>query len=432
MSDDFHPSPEAAFARGQLLRSQHRTQDAIACYKQALELDAHHTLSFIMLALCWMNENETAPQSLDAAKRAVALEPENAFARSVLSLALNANAKEGQTSAIKEALQQAEEAVGLDPDSDFSHAVLSRMHLRLRDYPKAEAAARASLALDTENGMAAEALSIALLNQKKDADNHHLIRYQLERDPENDTAHTSAGWQALMEGDHKRANEHFLEALRLNPMSENARMGLVESFRARSWPYRMQLKFAHFMNQFTEGRQTAIMLGGFVCYKLLSAWLKTFSPSLASLVIGVWLVFVLWSHLARGFGSAFMVMDRFARQALQPREYWEGVVVGGLIFTSASCLLLGFVCRLDGIGGFPALVCIAAAVINAAAFTNDHRLGRYLFGLAAAFSGLGSIYAVVAAFAPPHFLPYSDIFGALILIVGIILMWLRSLNMLYR
>ena len=66
MSDDLHPSPDAAFARGRLLQSQHRMQDAIACYKQALELDAHHTPSFIMLALCWMQDDDTAPKSTDA------------------------------------------------------------------------------------------------------------------------------------------------------------------------------------------------------------------------------------------------------------------------------------------------------------------------------------------------------------------------------
>ena len=244
-----------------MLQSHHRLQEAIACYQQALELDAQHTPSFIMLALCWMQEDNTAPKSIDAAQRAVALEPENPFARSVLALALNANAKDGQTAAVKAALQQAEEAVNLDPDSDFSHAVLARLHLRLRDYPKAEASARAALSLDTENTMAAEVLSAALLLQKKDGDNQELIQYQLQRNAEDDSAHTSAGWIAVMQGDHKKANQHFLEALRLNPMNENARLGLIESLRARSWPYRLQLKFAHFMNQFTEGRQTAIMLG---------------------------------------------------------------------------------------------------------------------------------------------------------------------------
>jgi tetratricopeptide (TPR) repeat protein len=431
MPDDFHPSPEAAYSRGRLLQAQHRIQDAIACYKQALALDAHHTPSFIMLALCWMEEAETAPQSIDAARRAVALAPEDAFARSVLALALNANAKDGQTGAIKESLAEAEAAVGLDSDADFSHAVLARLHLRLRDFQKAEASARAALALNTENSMATEVLSVALLNQRKDADNQDLIRYQLERDAEDDSAHTSAGWLALMKGDHKKANEHFLEALRLNPMSENARMGLVESFRARSWPYRMQLKFTHFMNQFTEGRQTAIMLGGFLGYRLLHAWLKTASPALDALLIGIWLTFVLWSHLARGFGAVFMVMDRFARQALQKSEFWEGVVVGGLIFASVGSLVLELIFQTKGDGGYLALILILAAVVNAAAFTNDHWIGRHIFAVAGAFAGMGGLYCAADMFTPLN-LPYGDILGALIIISGVILMWLRSLGMLYR
>ncbi|OYW73371.1 MAG: hypothetical protein B7Z37_21685 [Verrucomicrobia bacterium 12-59-8] len=431
MADDFHPSPDAAFARGRLLQSQHRMQDAIACYQQALELDAHHTPSYIMLALCWMHDDDTAPKSIDAAQRAVALEPENAFARSVLALALNANAKDGQTAAVKVALQHAEEAVNLDPDSDFSHAVLARLHLRLRDYPKAEASARAALSLDTENTMAAEVLSAALLLQRKDGDNQDLIKYQLERNAEDDSAHTSAGWMAVMKGDHKQANQHFLEALRLNPMNENARLGLIESFRARSWPYRLQLKFAHFMNQFTEGRQTAIMFGGFICYRLLSSYLKTVSPILGSVVIGAWLVFVLWAHLARGFSSAFIVMDRFAREALRPREYWEGVVVGGLIFASVSSLVLGFAWHLVDEGSFAALVCIFAAVVNAAAFTNDHWIGRNVYGTAAALAGVGALYATLDIFADLR-LPFAGEVGGLAILLGVAATWLRGFGVLYR
>lgn len=429
MSDDFHPDPDAAFARGRLLQTQHRIQDAIACYQQALSLDAQHTPSYLMLALCWMNEPDTAAQSVDAARRAVALEPENAFARSVLALTMDANAKDGQTSASKAALNEAEAAVSLDPDSDFSHAVLARLHLRLRDYPKAETAARAALALDTENTMAAEALSAALLLQKKDADNEDLIRYQLQRNAEDDSAHTSAGWMAVMRGDHKQANQHFLEALRINPMSENARMGLIESFRARSWIYRANLRFCHWMNQFTEGRQNAIMIGGFIGYRLLSGYLKTVAPFWANVVIGAWLIFALWSHLARGLSTFFVTMDRFARQALRPREYWEGVVVGGLICLSLAALLLGYAYHVPE-SGLVALACLFASVANAAAFTNDHHVGRFVYGAAAAVSGGGAIYFGIAAFADID-LPLAGLAGIIALLIGVVTTWLRPFRVLY-
>lgn len=429
MSDDFHPSPESAFARGRLLQSQHRLHDAIACYKQALELDAQHTPSFVMLALCWMDQETTAPQAVDAAGRAVALEPENAFARSVLALAIAAKAKEGQTATIKEALDHAQQAVGIDPDSDFSHAVLARIHLRLRDFPKAEEAARTALALDTENTMAVEVLSAALLLQKKDADNKSLIGYQLQRNPEDDRAHTSAGWQAVMEGRHKDANQHFLEALRLNPMNEEARMGLIESFRARSLIYRTNLRFCHWMNQFTEGKQTAIMIGGFIAYKILSGLLKNVAPFWASVVIGAWLIFALWTHLARGFSTFFVAMDRFARQALRPREFWEGVAVGGLICLALATVLLGYAWQIPD-AGFAALACLMASVVNAAAFTNDHHVGRRVYEAAAAIATGGALYCTAATLLGLK-LPYEAAFGMLTVLLGIATAWLRPFRFLY-
>ncbi len=429
MSDSDYSSASAHFARGRLLQTQHRLQDAVQSYKQALELDPNHTPSYVMLALCWLSDDSTVANAVDAAQRAVGLEPEDPFARSVLALTLNAKAKDGQTAAIQDALKHAQEAVGLDPDSDFAHAVTARLHLRLRDYPKAEEAARKALQLDTENTMAGEVLSAALLMQKKDGDHKSLIDYQLQRDPNDENAHTSAGWQALMEGDHKRANHHFMEALRLSPMSESARMGLVESFRARSAVYRLQLRFAHFMNQFTEGRQNMIMLGGFIAYRVLSTMLKGVSPVLSSLLIGAWLLFALWSHLARGFSSFFMVMDRFARQALRPREYWEGVVVGSLIFASPLCLILGYAWNIEE-GGYAALVFLLAAVANAAAFTNDHHIGKYIYAVAGGIAAFGAVYSGIDIFSGLA-LPLAALLGITALFTGIAVSWFRPFRLLY-
>ncbi|MES2507897.1 MAG: tetratricopeptide repeat protein [Verrucomicrobiota bacterium] len=429
MSDYEATNASTHFARGRLLQTQHRFTDAVKCYRQALELDPNHSPSYVMLALCWLNDDSTVANAVDAAQRAVGLEPEDPFAHGVLALTLNAKAKDGQTSAIQDALKHAEAATSIDPDSDFAHAVTARIHLRLRDYPQAEASARKALQLDTENTMAAEVLSAALLMQKKDQDHQSLVDYQLQRDPDDDSAHTSAGWQALMQGDHKRANQHFMEALRLSPMSESARMGLVESFRARSSVYRLQLRFAHFMNQFTEGRQNMIMIGGFVAYKVVSTLLKGVSPVLSSIVIGAWLLFALWSHLARGFSSFFLVMDRFARQALRPREYWEGVVVGGLIFASLGALVMGYVWQIEA-GSYSALIFLLAAVANAAAFTNDHHLGRYLYAIAGGISGFGAFYTATAIFGGLA-LPSAELFGVTALLIGVAVSWLRPFRVLY-
>jgi len=204
---------------------------------------------------------------------------------------------------------------------------------------------------------------------------------------------------------------------------------LVESFRARSAIYRLQLRFAHFMNQFTEGRQNMIMIGGFVAYRVVSTLLKDVSPLLSSALIGAWLLFALWSHLARGFSSFFIVMDRFARQALRPREYWEGVVVGGLIFASLGSVIVGYTWGFEE-SGYAALVFLLAAVANAAAFTNDHHIGRHLYNIAAGIAGIGAVYLATAIFSGQN-LPSAQLIGTVALLIGVIISWLRPLRVLY-
>ncbi len=429
MNDDTHPTPEAAFQRGVLLQQQERMADAAACFQQALALNPEHTPSLLNLAFCWMRQPETAAQAVEAARRAVALEPEHGQGFAVLALALNARAKDGQTAVIKEARAMAEKGVELEPDSPFTHTVLALLRLRLRDYSSAEQAARAALALDPEDTMAAEALSSALLMQRKDADNRSLIDYHLQRQPEDDSAHTSAGWQALMTGDHRKANQHFMEALRLNPMNERARSGLVESYRARSWFYNAFLRYAHWMNQFTEGRQTMILIGGFVAYRLLHGYLKTTSPALASALVVAWVLLVFWSHLARGLSGFLLLLDRFARQSLDRREFWEGAMVGGLCLLSVAAFVSGAILSLPG-ADFKPLYPLFAAITCAAALSNDHHLGRYFYAIAAAVATAGALYGSVYLFSGIK-LPLAALGGLAAIVIGVVTTWLRTFRFLY-
>jgi tetratricopeptide (TPR) repeat protein len=426
---DSHPSAQACFERGQLLRRQQRHEDAARMFQQALQSDPNHAPSYAMLALCWMREEGKRAQTVEAARRAVALEPENSFMRGVLALAIANSAKDGQDSVLQQARLTATEAVQLDPDDDFAHTVEAQIYLRLRKYPEAEASARRALALDTENTVATEVLSAALLLQHKDADNEHLVRYQLENNPEDDSSHTSAGWRALMQGNHREANKHFLEALRLNAVNEGARLGLVESYRARSWVYGGYLRFAHAMNRFSEGAQNAIMIGGFIAYKVLHSALKGISPFLASTLVAVWLTLALWSHLARGFGSFFMLFDGFARRALKSLEKWEGIAVGGATLLALVSLLVSL--ALPGAGlNYTALALFFSAIASAAAFTNDHHVGRYIYAAAAGIAGMGAAVALVSTIMPiPVVLREMAIFLAVI--IGFVISWIRPFRVLY-
>ncbi len=422
-------SAQSCYERGELLHMQKRHSDAAEWFQRALQSDANHAQSYAMLAMCWMQHKSTSSQSLDAAQRAVSLEPESGFFRSILALALEGTAKEGQYAIFEEALRVAQEAVGLDPDSDFSYSVLAQSHLRVRQYAEAEIAARRALALNIDNTSAAEILSRALLQQHKDEDNAGLVRYQLENNPEDDSSHTSAGLLALRQGDHKTANIHFLEALRLNPMNEGARLGLIDSYRARSWIYGLFLRFAHFMNRFSDKNQTKIMVLGFIGYRIAHGMLNKTHPFLASLVLALWLTFALWSHLARSIGSFLMLFDKFALRSLNRKEVLEGIVVGLTTTLAIGSLCYSYFAPTEKFQ-LVALALLLSATVSAAAFTNDHYIGKWIYSAGAFIACLASLSCFLIELMNMNVPFFGELFFSAVTI-GVAVSWLRALRVGY-
>ena len=388
------PDASQCLIRAHALMDRSRYQDAATWLQRGIEADPNSAECFSFLALCWMNLDEKQKDAVVAARRAVSLEPESPLAHGVLALTLLHQAKDGQDDIIKEALASAQQATQLDPDSCFAHATLARLYLKLHRWPQAESAARRALELDTTDASAAEILSVALLQQGKHETNDELVRQQLEQHAEEDSAHSSAGWNALQKGDYRKANEHFMEALRLNPNHEGARLGLVESFRSRSWFYRSLLQFNSFLSRLTEGRQTAIWLGGYLAYRLLYSFLRDRAPGVASLLAGCWLLLVFWTTLARGLSSLLMLLDRFARQCLKPIEKWEGIVVGGMAVLALVLFGASFVLG-KWVQVF-ALALFLGALPAASAFNNDHYIGKYFYWAVAGFCIVCAFYPLLA------------------------------------
>ena len=434
-TQDEVPSAQNCFLRGQMLYNRNRYADAASWFQRALQADPNHAGSYAMLAACWMTEPDKIDAAVDSAKRAVGLEPEEAHWHSILALAWAAAGRDGRKSLIAQGLEEAKKAVELDPEDAFAHAVQGRMYLLLEKYPEAEASARQALALDTHHAMATQVLSQALLLQHKDEDNSHLIRSQLHKNPEDTRTHTAAGWQALMKGDHRKANEHFLEALRLDPMNESARQGLVNSYRARSVVFRAYLQFCHALARFSPATQRMILIGGFILYRAARAQLQHISPSLAGVLTIAWLTLALWSHLATSVGSFFMLSDRFARQALTVRERWDGGLVGTFIVLALASIVRSFFTSgywgPDNFDYYAGLAFFIAAVPVAAAFANTHYWGKYLFTIVALVSGGCALYGGLSV-ATRYHVPHAGDSIVLAIELGAAITWMRLLRIGYH
>ncbi|HWB61536.1 MAG TPA: tetratricopeptide repeat protein, partial [Chthoniobacteraceae bacterium] len=241
--------------RGLLLRQQRRYAEAEGFFRDALAQNPNDSFALMQLASCQLQMENRERDALQSIDRAIALEPNEAAYHGMRSCVLSSLDRGA------EALKAADAGIELDPTSSFVFTARAQALLHLEKWSDAEAAARQALFLDADNSSAANQLAQALRLQNKMDENAGQIAGMLMRDPEDARTHGSAGWSALQRGNHREAARHFVEALRLDPESEYARHGLMESFRARSPLYRAYLAYGFWMQKIGGRMRMAVILG---------------------------------------------------------------------------------------------------------------------------------------------------------------------------
>ena len=327
--------------------------------------------------LCQLNQSGKKQKALESIGEAIRLRSDAAFYHAVKSLILS-DLHKG-----KEALVVADAAIRLDPEDAFPLAAKAAAYSEMDQWANVEAWSLKALQIDSDHAMSANLLTHALRLQGKSDENEIAVEQLLAASPEDSFAHVNAGWSALQRGDSKQAETHFREALRLEPESGSARDGLLESFRARSWFYRIYLSYCFFMQRFTGGKQWGIIVGIYIAYQLLQRWLETVNEMVAAVFVILWLALVLWVWLAPGIGNFLILMDPSARLALKPGEKWQGLAVGGGLVLGVFGTATGFGLSLDPLllGG---IGLIASTVPASLTFANDSQKGRMIFGVVTA------------------------------------------------
>jgi tetratricopeptide (TPR) repeat protein len=396
MSDPGGGASSGWLQRGMLLKQQRRYAEAESYFRDALSQNPNDAFAFMQLAQCQLQLPNRARDALESIGRALAIEPNEAphhAMRAFILCVLHRTA---------EALKSADAGIELDPSSSYCFTARAQALLELERWRDAEAAARQALALDADNSSAANQLAHALRLQNKMAENAGHIAGMLARDPEDASTHCSAGWAALQRGRHRVAEQHFLEALRLEPESEYARQGLLNSFRARSPFYRGYLAYCFWLQQIGRKMRIAFVVGVLVFVNFARVMFMGPLAPLATVAFVVYLLFVLWVWLARPAGNFILLFDRFARHALKRAEKIEAMLVGGALCVGLPLLVTG--ASLQSLGlSFPAISLIASAFPMSMTLTNPSKAGRIIFG------GIGSFCMVTfIALLAAVFLPVSD------------------------
>lgn len=366
------PAIESLLARGRLLRAHGRSEEAEQVFGEVLRLDPDNAWVHCQIALCRLMAKSREQDALAAVDHALSLDPEVAYFHAVRSMILH------DLSRYSEAQAAADKAISFDPDEKTAHWARSRALFGLESWSQAEHSVRRALEIDPDFAPAHNLLSALLRVQNRRAENADQVRLMLERDPEDADAHANAGWAALQAGDREKAQTHFLEALRLEPDNEYARRGLLEAYKSRAMFYRRYLDYCMFMRRFTRSQRWAMLIGFLIACQFLRSLAALVGFFWALAVVAAYLLFALWSHLARSVGNAIVLADRIARHALRPQERLDGAL-GGLVLLGIGCGLGGLIMHrltLAAVGVF----LLALSIPFSKVLLNDSRWGRVIFG----------------------------------------------------
>jgi tetratricopeptide (TPR) repeat protein len=254
-------------------------------------------------------ENLTA--AVTAAQKAIAIDPENAYAHWLLG-SLLFNDKQ-----YKRALEEAETALRLDYDSPDSYVLKGRALAALGRREEAIKPLEGALVLDPDHEGARRLRALFLEQTGRTEEARAEFMAALERDADDAFAHTGRGWIGLRTGE-TNTSAHFRNALRLDPDSEWAKEGLIQSLKARNPVFRLMLRYFLWMETQTAGRQRLFIFGGIIGYSVLRR-VAVAQPGLAPLiwpVLGLYIAFVLLSWLADPLFDTFLRFDAEGRRAL--------------------------------------------------------------------------------------------------------------------
>lgn len=374
-------TPHPQLLRGLQLKELGRYADAESAFKEALAQEPNDAFALHQLAGCQWQIAGRQKDALQTINQAISVEPndsEHHILRAFILCVLDRP---------KEGLAAAQTALGLSPNEGGAYTAEAQAYLQLENWPAAERAARQALALDADNSGAANQLAQALRLQNKQAENDAHLAGMLARDPDDAFTHANAGWSALNRGEHRAAEVHFREALRIDPDFDYAREGLLNSFRARSPLYRAYLRYCFAMQRLSSGARWAVIIGLYFGMQVA----KRFPGGI--IVVVLYFVFVLWVWVARPVGNFMLLFDSFAKYALRAREKIEAGVVGGALLVGLFAVISSFsfdlpVVRLSGIG------LIAAAFPLSLTFTNPSRAGMWLFGAIGAATLLATLLVI--------------------------------------
>jgi Tfp pilus assembly protein PilF len=130
-----------------------------------------------------------------------------------------------------------EEAMELDPYNPSYWGLLANIEIQNNELQRALEAAESGLRIDPSHVHCHNLRALILTRLGKSASAQESMDTAMSANPEDALTHAYRGWTLLEKHQHEESRQHFREALRLDPMLEWARQGLIKALQMRNWAY---------------------------------------------------------------------------------------------------------------------------------------------------------------------------------------------------
>jgi len=249
----------------------------------------------------------------------------------------------------REAIEEIQNAIVLNPTSGAYRGVLGELKLATKDYEGALEAANIGLSLAAEDVFCLNVRARALVKLEKAEDALNTIATSLEYQPENSYTHANLGWSKLETGRAQEAQEHFAEALRLQPNFEYAQRGMMEAIKAKNFFYRQFLRYVFWMNRLTAKYQWAFIIGIYLGYRVVSSIAQN-NPDLAPFlnpILYAYIAFALSTWFFEPISNLFLFLHPYGKYLLKPQEKISARLVGAFLAVAVVLISIHFIGKVD-------------------------------------------------------------------------------------
>ncbi len=353
--------------RARLLLQQSRPAEAEREAMQSLAARPDDPYALSLLALSRIDQCKNA-EALQAAEAAVGLAPDGGYQHYIHALVLHRLDRE------KDSREAIAEAIRINPGDASYFSLLSSIEYARRNWPAALEAAEQALALSPEHVRAANLRAMALVQLGRKEEAMQTVDYALRRAPEDALSHANQGWNCLHRNDPRQAQEHFREALRLDPSLDYARQGMLEALKARNPVYRAMLAYFLWIGRLSRKLQWLFIIVVYFTVRFAFGLAST-QPRLRWVLwplLVLFYAFIYLSWTSMPMFNLLLRLDRFGRHVLSREQRiasnWFALPLG-LALLSLAWWALG--------GREEAVICAAVfALLSVCVAATFNRRGR--------------------------------------------------------